>query len=546
MKLSLDFNEYSGTTRLKAWWRAVKSHFEQVQEAHNSLADAVDDEASARETADTALQESVTSEAYLRQKADAEIQSSLSGESETRAAADTALQANIDAESESRETADTEMSAEIAALKERVSSSGGAETIPVTALSVASVTSLVVLADVTVTLTSGNTYYLSSNDEVWAATGEGNDTIKDEDGNEWSTYNSDGTSVQSIAGGTSYVIKLTSDGKALILASGDSPVCLQSDGVTYINEDCIDNMASIADLEEEISSRGTAEAAIRSSITSETSARKLEGYYPEYHSDEDTGDFYLDCANVDNAGTALFKASARSVRTWCDLKSGKGFTIADANIEDDGIASTTGALTTTLTSYAGFNTSTSFTILFCAKIKQQSSNDDSTVLFQLGSNRVLQIHQKGQDGIRLVTYDESSTSHVYPTKLTEGDYTTGHYVIPLASQGGSSNYGKYHHFAVVFDTSAETVTWYEDGYEYTSDAMEDTYVKVDGGYTATLLENIGTGLRYFKIVRSAMTADEVKAYMTAHPHANYTSQPKTQYDNKLLELEKRIAALESA
>ncbi|MCC8161034.1 MAG: tail fiber protein [Oscillospiraceae bacterium] len=285
---------------------------------------------------------------------------------------------------------------------------------------------------------------------------------------------------------------------------------------------------------------------LQSNIDSEIEARELESYYPEYHSDESTGNFYLDCANVDNAGTALFKATSRGVTEWVDLKSGKGFSITDDNIADDGIISTDGALTATLSSYAGFNTATSFTILFCAKIAQQSSNDDSTVLFQLGGNRVLQIHQKGQDGIRLVTYDEDTESHVYPTKLTEGDYTTGHYVIPLSAQGGSSDYGSYHHFAVVFDTSAETVTWYEDGYEYTSDTMEDTYVKVDGGYTATILENTGNGLRYFKIVRSAMTAAEVKAYMAAHPHTNYTNQPKTQYDNILLELERRIAALESA
>lgn len=39
------------------------------------------------------------------------------------------------------------------------------------------------------------------------------------------------------------------------------------------------------------------------------SAAKAENYYPEYHADEiDTStNFYIDCANVDNAGTALFK-----------------------------------------------------------------------------------------------------------------------------------------------------------------------------------------------------------------------------------------------
>ncbi|MCC8168828.1 MAG: hypothetical protein LIO59_00295 [Oscillospiraceae bacterium] len=274
------------------------------------------------------------------------------------------------------------------------------------------------------------------------------------------------------------------------------------------------------------------------------SAAKAENYYPEYHADEvDTAtNFYIDCANVDNAGTALFKAKARGVKKWCDLKSGAAFTIADANIKSDGIVSTDGALTATLTSYAGFNTSSSFTILFCAKIAQQDSNDDETVLFQLGNTRVLQIQQKGVDGIRLVTYDEETESHVYPTKLTEGDYTTGHYIVPLLAEGSSSDYGTYHHFAVVFDTDSQTVTWYEDGYEYTSDIMENTYVKVDGGYSTKILEKTGDGLRYFKIVRSAMTADEVKTYMDTHPHTNYTGQPKIQYDNILLELERKSPA----
>ncbi|MCC8160050.1 MAG: hypothetical protein LIO53_01795, partial [Oscillospiraceae bacterium] len=287
-------------------------------------------------------------------------------------------------------------------------------------------------------------------------------------------------------------------------------------------------------IDAEVTARKSADTALQSNITSEVSARELESYYPEYHSDESTGNFYLDCANVDNAGTALFKAKTRGVTQW-DLASGCGFALEDDNITDSGIVSTDGALTTTLTSYAGFNTETSFTILFDARIPQQSDTDaEQLVLFQLGNTRVLQIQQRGVDGIRLVTYDSSSTSHVYPSLQDDG-----HYVVP-------ETYGAYQHFAVVFDTGASTVTWYQNGSVYATDTMDATYVKVDGGYSAKILENPGMGLRYFKIVRSAMTAAEVKAYMAAHPHTNYTNQPKTQYDNILLELERRIAALESA
>ena len=41
VKLNLDFSLYKGTTQLKQWWKAVKEHFTQVQEAHNALEDIV-------------------------------------------------------------------------------------------------------------------------------------------------------------------------------------------------------------------------------------------------------------------------------------------------------------------------------------------------------------------------------------------------------------------------------------------------------------------------------------------------------------------------
>lgn len=41
LKLNLNFDLYKGTTRLKQWYKEVKAHFTQVQEAHNTLEDAV-------------------------------------------------------------------------------------------------------------------------------------------------------------------------------------------------------------------------------------------------------------------------------------------------------------------------------------------------------------------------------------------------------------------------------------------------------------------------------------------------------------------------
>lgn len=121
MKLNLDFSLYKGTTMLKNWWKAVKSHFETVQEAHNALDTALSDETAARKKTDTALsaevtnrtnadnnlQQKITDETADRVNGDAVLDGRITTEVTVRANADTALQRNIDTEMSSRQNADT-------------------------------------------------------------------------------------------------------------------------------------------------------------------------------------------------------------------------------------------------------------------------------------------------------------------------------------------------------------------------------------------------------------------------------------------------------
>ncbi|MCC8169717.1 MAG: hypothetical protein LIO59_05055 [Oscillospiraceae bacterium] len=333
--MKLDF-DYSGVTLLKNWWTQVKANFQTIQDEHNELEEDLSEEVSARKSADSTLQTNINSEATARKSADSTLQSNIDAHAETvgdgstyghvklsdstnstdgasggyaatpyainlvrlqavdvsdtlnletfaRKNQDTTLQNNIDAEAEAREAADSTLQSNIdteaeareaadAELLERINSIDGAEAIPVEAIVTTQVSNLLVYSDSA--LSSGTIYYLSSNDSVWAATGAGNDTIVDTDENRWSTYNADGSSVYSIAGGTSYVIKLTSDGKALILAEGDSPVCLQNDGVTYINEDCIDKTALRSNIEAEATKCEAADSKLQSNINTEVSARE--------------------------------------------------------------------------------------------------------------------------------------------------------------------------------------------------------------------------------------------------------------------------------
>lgn len=103
MKLNLDFSKYFGTNRLRHWWKEVKTHFMQLQEAHNDLDTALTNEIAAREKTDAALSSEVTN----RTNADIALQQKITAETNARANADTILQQNIDTETSSRQNADT-------------------------------------------------------------------------------------------------------------------------------------------------------------------------------------------------------------------------------------------------------------------------------------------------------------------------------------------------------------------------------------------------------------------------------------------------------
>ena len=124
MKLDLNFTLYNGKTLLRQWWKVVKEHFEQVQDAVNQNDTAINSEVTARKNADTALQNNINAEAKTRETEDGNLKTQieqevttrtegmrglsqqLSAESASRKSADNTLQRNIDAEASARQSAD--------------------------------------------------------------------------------------------------------------------------------------------------------------------------------------------------------------------------------------------------------------------------------------------------------------------------------------------------------------------------------------------------------------------------------------------------------
>lgn len=76
---------------------------------------AIQSEASARQSADTQLQNNIDSEASARESADTQLQNNIDAEASARQSADTTLQNNIDAEASARVSADTQLKNEIMA-----------------------------------------------------------------------------------------------------------------------------------------------------------------------------------------------------------------------------------------------------------------------------------------------------------------------------------------------------------------------------------------------------------------------------------------------
>nr|DAZ12934.1 MAG TPA: peptidase [Caudoviricetes sp.] len=96
MNLNLNFN---GKTKLKDWWKQIKTLFQQVQTDVNN-------ETSARKSADTTLQQNIDKEATARGNADKTLQSNIDKEASMRSANDDALLSSINTEKTNRQEAD--------------------------------------------------------------------------------------------------------------------------------------------------------------------------------------------------------------------------------------------------------------------------------------------------------------------------------------------------------------------------------------------------------------------------------------------------------
>lgn len=124
MKLNLNFDLYKGTTRLKQWWKEVKAHFTQVQEAHNDLQEKFDTHTASKATgtvySHVKLSDSVTSTSSTGSSIAATpaavktaydkavlVQTNLNTEAKARTEADTALQQKIDSNVENVEALKT-------------------------------------------------------------------------------------------------------------------------------------------------------------------------------------------------------------------------------------------------------------------------------------------------------------------------------------------------------------------------------------------------------------------------------------------------------
>lgn len=127
MKLNLDFSLYKGVTKLKQWYKEVKAHFTQVQEAHNALEDTVEVESgklsteiTQRTNADIALGDRINAEENIRSSADTALGQRITTEENARTTADATLQQNINTEAANRQTADNAIDGRVKAVRKDI------------------------------------------------------------------------------------------------------------------------------------------------------------------------------------------------------------------------------------------------------------------------------------------------------------------------------------------------------------------------------------------------------------------------------------------
>lgn len=127
MKLNLDFALYKGKTRLRDWWKQVKAHFIEVQNAINELDTDITNEAATRDRVDTAIMQNLTdeinariagdtSEAAERKRVDSvlldnitDAAAAIAAETSARQTADNNLDGKITTEAAARHNADNEL-----------------------------------------------------------------------------------------------------------------------------------------------------------------------------------------------------------------------------------------------------------------------------------------------------------------------------------------------------------------------------------------------------------------------------------------------------